>query len=244
MQRSGIASLLWMLITPITLLFAQDWQAPLSIQVDGWSDTFYLGCCSGASDGYDARMDMLAPPPAFGPYAIFYIAAFPNYLKTDIRRSEPGATWNLRTFNCSGKIVKIKWDLQTLDAAASGQLRLDGLGIITIQDRMVRSGDLDLKIELIIDTGAATPQFAEPPASFSLAIFPNPARDHVSIILKGTPSQKALINSLLGMQIKEPTSDQTNQGSASFHWDRKDDAGRLVPDGVYWIRTKTNYGFI
>ena len=245
MRRSAFLCLFWILLS-IRLLLAQDWQAPLSIQVGGWTDTLYLGCRSGASDGYDSHLDTLAPPPAFGPYAIFIIASFPNYLQTDIRRGDPGTIWNLRTFNCAGKTVKIKWDLQALDAASSGNshLELIGTGAMAALDSLLRIGDLDLKFELEPGTIVPDHNSSDQPEEFSLEIFPNPARSRVSIISRGSGLHEICIYNLLGRQIRVLKANSISPKMARFEWDRRDDEGRLMPNGIYCIHYKKLRVFI
>ena len=198
MRRAHIVPLLWILLLVSNTLLAQDWQVPVTVQVDNWATTLYLGCRLGATDAYDNHVDTLAPPPAFGPYAIFSISSFPNYLQADIRAGDAGTVWNLCTFNCSGKQVKIKWDLRSLLAASAGQLQIPGIGLLAAQDSLVRLGDLNLAIEFITASNIGDVQTTVQPASPKLAVFPNPSRGDVTILMQSLDeAQQVFIYNIL-----------------------------------------------
>lgn len=224
---------------------AQEWVAPLSVYVGTWNDTLYMGCRSGATEGYDAGKDTLAPPPAFGPYAIFAIAAFPNYLQTDIRSAAPGTVWHLRTYNCSGKTVKINWDLRAFAAAApSSQIRLDGKEILSAQDSLVRSGDLDLEFALVLNSAVPPSSVDAQPAIHTLALFPNPSRECVHIITSGEAREEVVLYDLLGRLVRRLEPGSGDRATRNYLWDRRERDGSMAPSGTYVVRAISAAGVV
>ena len=111
-------------------VMADSWQAHINIKQGAEQFDRVFGGHANGSDGYDAGLDTLTPPPAQGFYAYFQIASFPTYLKADIRNwttpFEQDIEWRLVLMNTMGDTTTLTWDpmqlpekglfyLQTLD---------------------------------------------------------------------------------------------------------------------------------
>lgn len=212
-----------------------SWQVPLHLQVGNWSDTVYFGAHPTATDGFDQKIDSLAPPPAFNPYAVFYISQFPNYLRADFRSGDVETTWNLSTFNCAGKQIKLKWNLAVFDSAMAGHavLQLVGYGTMAAVDSMVLNGDVDLKIKMILVSAVVQENLSSQPERMTLAVYPNPSRGRVNILFDGKYGEREVtIYDVLGRQVR------TLYGDKAIVWDGRDEMGESVPTGLYFITLK------
>ncbi len=79
----------------------------------------HFGCAEKATDGYDAKMDIFAPPMGMGTGIVGMVNPEPNlpsYYK-DVRSLKLPQTWSLRCEPLKGgKPIVLKWDTAQLPA--------------------------------------------------------------------------------------------------------------------------------
>ena len=99
-----------------------------------------------------------------------------------------------------------------------------------------------------INAGALGPSalsVAATPASYNISLntFPNPFNNSVRISFssKDVRQKKLLIYDIMGVNIKVFDLKRINKGKNFIFWDGKNDFGRLITSGVYFI--KLNQGF-
>ncbi len=85
---------------------------------------------------------------------------------------------------------------------------------------------------------AADRKSLTPPASLSLKAWPNPFRDKVSIAFESPAKTKTSLGiyNIRGQKVRSLSDEILPSGKHLFHWDSKDDRGRIVGSGVYFVR--------
>jgi len=82
---------------------------------------------------------------------------------------------------------------------------------------------------------------AEVPAGISLSVYPNPCRANVNIAINGLQPKENValaIFNVRGQLIRQYTS----TGSKALVWDSKDLQGKLVSNGIYYLKATTSIG--
>ncbi len=134
---------------------SEKWLLPLTIVADTLRSTLTFGGDPAATAGYDAGLDVLAAPPGMTYYAYFEIAAFPNYLSTDLRGwlapYKTDIDWSLKIVNATGKTTTISWDPAKLPIQPpEGTFMLEGLSApvnMRTQNSVSFTGDKNLIIK-------------------------------------------------------------------------------------------------
>lgn len=126
-------------------LFSASWRLPITIKSSEAAFVRTIGGAPEASDGYDAGLDVLTPPPpGSGIYAHLQLADFPNYLDTDIRQwTEPfsdSIKWSLRISSGEDSLCQIKWHPSLLPA-------LKGAFFLMIDTQM---GLIDMRTDSLV----------------------------------------------------------------------------------------------
>ncbi|MBN1479106.1 T9SS type A sorting domain-containing protein [candidate division KSB1 bacterium] len=101
------------------------WRLPMTIQSSNKSYVRTIGGDENATDGYDAELDIITPPPpSSGFYVYLAIADFPNYLDTDIRYWSDAPfdsiTWSLQIIIPEGNTSSILWHPDSLPTVNEG----------------------------------------------------------------------------------------------------------------------------
>ena len=73
----------------------------------------------------------------------------------------------------------------------------------------------------------------------ALTIHPNPFRDTVHLTLRGEVGPRVEILDAAGRLVRGFSTAGHSAQEQRFVWDGRDDAGRLVAPGVYFVRTGT-----
>ena len=234
--------LIMLLLFPITLYTQTEWQIPLCISCDDWQITLHFGVHPNGSDSFDAGLDTLSPPPGFGPYAYFRIESFPNYLTTDIRKTQESASWRLQTVNCSNKIQMLKWDLSQFNASngETATLKIIGYTDMTEAESLLVEGDITAEIEFTTSTAAVwydSDIHTDNEKRFNA--FPNPFNSSVSFVtVMPNHGQASLyIYDITGKLISTVFNGVLAAGYYKFDWSGTDSYGNKVSTGAYFCRT-------
>jgi hypothetical protein len=114
-----------------------NWNAALTFSWNGKTLVRSFGGSPEASNGYDAALDAMTPPPGQVYYAYFSIPGFPSYLSTDVRHWDSpfkeDLSWTAKVINADGIASSVSWDPAELPAC--GKFILSGSG----------SGDVDMR---------------------------------------------------------------------------------------------------
>lgn len=237
---------IFVFLLTVSSLYAQnEWKVPLTVSCDDWEKVLYFGSHPNGTDAYDAGLDTLSPPPGFGPYAYFYISAFPNFLVSDIRKCEEGTTWLLRTANCSGNEVKLKWDLTTFQSIVgqNGNLEIGEYGSMLEQDSLVLTGDVSLEILFNTTPTIIAEKITDSPADgYIRAAYPNPFNSlvNVSFYMPGSGYAEMAVHDILGRKVVTLFQGRLDKKEHTFTWDGTDYGGDSVSSGVYFVRVTMN----
>ncbi len=86
------------------------WLLPLVVSSGGAADAAtWIGCAPTATDGFDAGMDMLKPPPPGMETCVYAAAGDDGGFAVDLRPAEAGTTWTLRVLGPAGERVRVAW---------------------------------------------------------------------------------------------------------------------------------------
>jgi hypothetical protein len=149
----------------IRLNLPQDFRLPLQVSSGDSRISLQLGLTPLASDGYDAALDRLAPPPApAGAFNAFFSLDGLSYL-TDLR--SPGETeysFNLRLTPAGSSEIRLSWDAAALSRLGEFTIldpftrRLFILDMSST-DKLVITPNSILSNGLVIDFRPAVPSF-------------------------------------------------------------------------------------
>lgn len=225
-------------------LFAQsEWKIPIVISSENWQATLCFGVHSNGSDSYDVGLDTLSPPPGFGPYAFFTIPTFPNYLLTDIRKPQDQIIWRLKTANCAGKTVKIKWDLRNLNLTGNETIEILDYTIITGLDSLLIAGDISLEIKYSNSISSyITNGISEQKKKISFAAYPNPFNQYIIFRtnIERMSNIKFDIVDINGKLITTLFVGLLTGGIQNIYWDGTDDNNDVLSTGIYFCRLLVN----
>ena len=78
-------------------------------------------------------------------------------------------------------------------------------------------------------------------AKSDLKLGPNPASGTVAIQFARPAAGKATVDifDISGRRVRRVIDEKRAQGTASASWDGRDDSGKIVASGVYFVRVKT-----
>jgi hypothetical protein len=226
---------------------SQDsWQIPITIKCEGWTTTLFLGASSNATENYDAGLDRISPPPGFSPYGYFYIEDFPNLLSSDIKYSGSENTWNIRTSNCQGKTVVIKWDLDdfTVKGGDAGSLLIIDHATLANIDSLVLIGDISLDIHSSYVSKVEDQNLLADSRSDEIIIYPNPFNNSTKIEIDGLIGSKRglAIYDILGRKVKTLFEGEFTLSNNVFWWDGTNDLGMNCPSGIYLVVMRNYFG--
>lgn len=140
-----------------------------------------------------------------------------------------GASWNGMTGGVAGMVRTI--------ASGPGDLALGGAFTT------VRGGDLEsAHVGIWIDPTVGVPPHARP--TFSLEAHPNPFNPATTVRceLGADVPVRLEIFDPVGRRAKTLAISTLHAGAHLFTWDGRDDAGRLLPSGLYLVRLRTPGG--
>ena len=132
-------------------LLEPQWAVPLSIVGDGVEMIRTFGGEINASEGYNAGLDVITPPPSQTTYAYFHIGSFPYYLSTDIREwaspFDRPMDWTLKIVNADEISTTISWD--QADLPSEGKFTFIGASSCDMRttDSLTFVGDRTLTIQ-------------------------------------------------------------------------------------------------
>jgi len=214
-----------------------SWIVPVQVQIDTFDFQLYFGVQLNATDGFDAGIDTLAPPPGFTPHTIFSIPEFPNSLQADFRAPDTSNTWTLKTFNATNKTVHVSWDSSQVPSA--GMLTMADSLDMSLRNSADFTGDVNLEIVFFSQIlSVEAPTQTEIPETFVITSYPNPFTENVNFEITTGFSQPAVLRifNILGQEIRKFTFQTDLAGIHRINWDGTDVRGRQVPNGLYFSR--------
>mgnify|MGYP001231138021 CR=1 FL=1 len=218
-----------------------SWSVPVRIQIGTSNFRLHLGVRPNATDGFNVGIDTLAPPPAFTPYAVFSISAFPNTLRADFRGPGSPITWNLRVINSADQPIQISWDVGQVPLSSTFILN-DTLDMLT-ENSATFTGDRTVSLKYTaISTGLADPGVTgKMPQRFSLRSYPNPFITAATLEIEAPAPSSFVVRifNLLGQEIRTLPHSRVAPGRVLLAWDGRDKMGRMVPAGVYICRVES-----
>ena len=237
-----------LLTTTISSFAQSEWKVPITVTCNNWEKVLYFGSHPNASDAYDTGLDTLSPPPGFGPFAYFYVSAFPNFLVSDIRKSVESTTWLLKTANCSGNKVKLKWDLTAFHSieGQNGNLVISSYVSMLEKDSLVLTGDISLEILFTISTTEIAEKVSDSRSeSYVSAVYPNPFNSLVNINFNTPKSGQAKItvHDMLGREVIKLYQGFLSAKMHNLTWHALDEGRKAVPSGIYFIRININHQY-
>ncbi len=109
-----------------------------------------------------------------------------------------------------------------------------------VSDRIARGIPVDLVLDDLIDTTGTPP--SPPPVAppHALAVAPNPARGTCTLrfSLAAATRGSLAIYDAGGRQVRALAAGPFVRGATTLSWDGRDDAGRALPRGVYFVRLR------
>jgi hypothetical protein len=147
--------------------------------------TCTLSGASAGTDGYEAALDVISPPPGQSYYAYFSLPAFPWYLSRDTRHWDSPYTealnWTLKVVNADEIGTTITWN--TSDLPPQGSFTLTGSGNLDMRthNSISFTGNKTLTIQYRSVTSV---QYTFPQAGWYLVSLPviPPADSSVSVL--------------------------------------------------------------
>jgi len=86
------------------------WLAPLVVSSAGVRDaSTWIGCAPAATEGFDAGLDLLKPPPPGMDTIVYAAAGDDGALAADVRPAAAGTTWSLTVMAPAGQQVRVDW---------------------------------------------------------------------------------------------------------------------------------------
>ena len=242
MKKSKFIFLFLFLIFSIQKInYAQtnDWQIPISIEIENKEFTLIFGVNQNATENFDVGIDSLAPPAAFSPYACFWICDFPNSVSRDIRGLDSLITWELRIFNAEGKKSKILWQTDSIQLTSTITMN-DSINLF--QKNLVEFvGDQEIKITYKKNPSAVQFRSSQKVVkNFQIINYPNPFSTITNFEIRNNKNFPitATIYNVLGQHIQNFSFDSINK-NFKFQWDGLDLFGYPVPAGIYFLKIET-----
>lgn len=213
-----------------------SWQVPIRVQIETFEYDLYFGVRPDATEGFNAGIDTVAPPPAFTPYAVFSIPTLPGTLRADFRGPDDVIAWHLRLLNAAHLPVKISWDAQQLPSPAALTLN-DSLDMLAQDSAVVLNMNAAIIKYTALPTRVASPQ-SPAPATLALKGFPNPFSSATAFEIQSPASPAATLRicNVLGQEIRAFALPAGQQNLQVLHWDGKDARGLPAPNGIYFCR--------
>jgi hypothetical protein len=232
---------LLIILLPILSSAQTEWQVLLHISCNAWQTTLHFGVHKDGSDDFDSGLDALSPPPGFGPLAYFYIESFPNYLLTDIREPDESIIWQLYTDNCSGKTLKLKWDIAQFNAETDENVTLEMSSYcsMTNVDSFMTVGDISVRIKFSIPSSTLIDADSlDNNKVRKIMAFPNPFNRIVSIVIpkSGPIFTNISIYDVLGRLVNTIFRGDLSDLNHMIYWDGMDKTGNEVATGLYVCR--------
>ena len=205
------------------------WESVVTVNSATESKALHFGGNDNSSADYDARYDVLAPPPAPAMDLQAYFtgdAGVMNFYR-DVR----GLQDNLWTLHVNAEnAMTLTWDVTAIPQEMAARIRANGAEV----DMRAQSSisltkgphDLDITVKLI-------------PKAFDLAQnYPNPFNPETNISY-GLPEDANVVlkvYNVLGQEIRTLVDGQQSAGFFTVMWDGTNDFGEMVSTGVYIYR--------
>jgi hypothetical protein len=220
----------------------EKWTVQLTISYQNTSHTRIFGGATGASDGFDASLDSLAPPPGFTHYSYFYISQFPHLLKTDIKNwSDPHSgeiLWTLRIVNAAGKTTSVSWDPSALPPYGHFSLEADISVDMRHLNEVTIAGNREIEIRYIPEFKIPYERGTNPDNCRLFQNYPNPFNSMTTFryVLASAQYTVMEIFNCQGQKVRSLVDATQAPGTYEVRWDGRMDSGAIVSSGRYMVR--------
>jgi len=212
------------------------WLLPLTVSSGGACDAAtWIGCAPAATDGFDAGMDLLKPPPPGMDTCVYAAAGEDAAFAVDVRAAAAGATWRISVLGPAGEAVRVQWpDMSALptdtrpvlvDAATGAEVYMR-----TAQsyEFTAREGARELQVRLV-DGGAGLTVSA--PAAVAAG-----AGAEISYTLSADAQVEVAVLNIAGRLVDTVVSDaMQSAGAQRVVWDGMTARGTRAPSGTYLV---------
>ncbi|MEA3400952.1 MAG: carboxypeptidase regulatory-like domain-containing protein [Armatimonadota bacterium] len=211
------------------------WLIPVVVSSAGMRDaSTWIGCAPSATEGFDAGMDMLKPPPP-GMGSCVYAAAGEGSYAVDVRPEAAGTTWTVSVMAPAGEQVEVRWpDLSSLPADVRPVLVDPAAGnevyMRTVQgyELAARADARELEIVLADDGGCVAVSAPSARAAGAGA--------EITYTLSAAASVQVRVLNIAG-RVVDTVIDGSMQraGVQRVVWDRSTSTGTRAPNGTYLV---------
>ncbi len=212
------------------------WLLPLTVSSGGASDAAtWIGCAPAATDGFDAGMDLLKPPPPGMDTCVYAAAGEDEAFAVDVRAQAAGTTWTISVLGPAGETVRVAWpDMSALptdtrpvliDAATGAEVYMR-----TAQsyEFTAREGARELQVRLLEgEAGLAV----SAPAAVAAG-----GGAEISYTLSADAQVEVAVLNIAGRLVDTVVSDAIQSaGAQRVVWDGMTARGTRAPSGTYLV---------
>jgi uncharacterized repeat protein (TIGR01451 family) len=229
---------------------------------DGWSIDVHattgraadrvnrFGMRDGATDSVDALDLPEAPPPPSGYLVAAFLDASGGALQVDYRSpARDGAAWTIVVetdasphpvqldFEGVGA-APVEWDVVALVGEARQDLRADAS-----LETLTGVAGSPRRVQLVAGPPAFVRAFTAPAEPMQLVVAPNPfvapAGTTLSLLVPSAGSASLAVYDVAGRTVRVLHRGPLGAGLSAFSWNGRDESGRDVAAGVYFVRAQS-----
>ncbi len=241
---------IWMILTPFTVLFAQEFEFPIVVADGNHDQVISIGIHPAGTDSFDIGLDILAPPPPpAGAFDTRLTLLDVDYFK-DVRKN----TSSLKEFFLSyspgsGGSISLSWDSSLVSDLGNFVIVDNNTGGLFYLDMSTRkfldiinhpelSDGLKIMITPFIPTAIndeTSKKDGLPEEIILSQNYPNPFNGftRINYTISSGSSVKLYIYDNIGVLIRKLTDEVLGAGAYSVIWDGQNDFGVLTGSGMY-----------
>lgn len=215
------------------------WLVPLVVSSGGARDaSTWIGCAPAATDGFDAGLDLLKPPPPGMDSIVYAASGDTGAMAVDLRPAAADTAWSLTVMAPAGQQVRVDWpDLSTVpndvrpvlvDPATGEQVYMR-----TAQgyEFTAREGARQLEVRLLGADGVLS---VSAPAAR-----PAGAGAEISYTLSADAEVEVAVLNIAGRVVDTVVvGDMQSAGTQRVLWDGMSAQGTRAPAGMYVVVVK------
>ncbi len=212
------------------------WLLPLAVSSGGVCDAAtWIGCAPAATDGFDAGLDLLKPPPPGMDSGVYAAAGDDAAYAVDVRAAAAGTTWTVNVLGPVGERVRVEWrDMSSLPAQVRPVLIDPATGaevyMRTAQSYEFTAGEGARELQVRLLDGGAGLAVSVP------AAVPAGAGAQISYTLSADAQVEVAVLNIAGRVVDTVVSDaMQSAGVQRVLWDGMTARGPRAPAGTYLV---------